>query len=81
MISPATRLPSQCFRDFGGDARYFHDFADKLMPRRATELVIAAQDLHVGIADSREANANQRPAGAQPRQRLLHGVETMIGEL
>src|SRR5208282_1025983 len=66
---------------FGGDARNLHDFADKFMPRRAAKLVIAAQDFHVGIADSREPHADESPTRAQPRQRLLHREETIFGDL
>jgi hypothetical protein len=42
------------------------------MAERAVKIVIAAQDFNIGIADSRQAHADQRPPGPQSRWRLLH---------
>ncbi len=49
----------------------FHDFAHKFVPRSTLELVISTQNFNVGIADACDIHANQRPAGTQPRKRLL----------
>ena len=53
-------------------ACHAHDFAHKFVAQRAVEIVIAAQDFDVGVADSREANAHERPARLQSGQRLLN---------
>jgi hypothetical protein len=49
-----------------------HDITHEFVAERAVKIVIAAQDFNIGIADSRQANADQRPPGPQARARLLH---------
>jgi hypothetical protein len=48
------------------------DFAYKFVAERALEIVIAAKDFDVGVADSREADADESPARPQSGQRLLN---------
>src|SRR5208283_1862184 len=64
-----------CFR---GHPRNVHDFTNKFMANDAAELVITAQNLNVGIANAREAHADQRPAGFQFWQRLAICDEPFI---
>src|SRR5713226_2104586 len=52
------------------NASYLLDLADKLMARRAAEFVVAAKNFHIGVADTRQPHANQRPPGPQLRQWL-----------
>ncbi len=52
-----------------GNAR---DIAHEFVAKSAFKIVIAAQDFNIRIADSRQANAHQRPARPQSRLRLLH---------
>jgi hypothetical protein len=47
------------------------DFAHKFVAERALKIVVAAQNFDVGIADSREADANEGPARFQARQGFL----------
>src|ERR1700682_1318131 len=56
-----------------GDA---YDIAHEFMAERAVKIVITAQDFNIRIADPRQAHADQRPAGPQPRLRLLYHRET-----
>ena len=44
-----------------------HDITHEFMAERAVKIVIAAQDFNIGIADTRQANADQGPAGPQSR--------------
>ena len=75
---PVARRFFRCADDSGWadnfvHADYFghaHDFAYEFVSQRSVEVVIAAQDLDVGITDSREAHAHQRPTGSQPRNRF-----------
>src|SRR5260370_38764898 len=41
------------------------------------KVVIAAQNFNIRIADTRQAHADQRPAGLQSRLRLLHQRKTI----
>jgi hypothetical protein len=54
------------------------DFADEFVAHRAPEIVIAAQDFHIGIADARHAHANECPARFPIRQRLSSGDKFAI---
>src|SRR5208337_2400551 len=72
--APPHPVLSRC----GGDTRNLHDFADKLVSRGAAKPVITAQDLDVGIADSREAHADQAPTTCQPWERFSSGNQLMI---
>src|SRR2546425_13226484 len=49
-------------------SQLFHR-ANKFMPRNAAKVVIAVQQLHVGIADAHEPHADECPARAQFRHR------------
>ncbi len=49
------------------------DFAEKFVAGRASEMMAAAKNLDIGVADAREAHAHQRPAGV--RQRLLNQAQ------
>src|ERR1700682_933220 len=49
-----------------------YHFPYEFMAECAVKIVIAAQDFNIRIANSRQAHTDQRPAGPQPRLRLLH---------
>jgi hypothetical protein len=40
--------------------------------KRALKTVIATEDFNIGIANARQAHADQRPVGPQSGQRFLH---------
>jgi hypothetical protein len=48
------------------------DFAYKFVPERAVKIVVAAQNFDVGVANSREANADEGPSRLQSRQWFLN---------
>jgi hypothetical protein len=52
-------------------ACYADDIAHKFVAERAVKIVIAAQNFDVGVADSREANADEGPARLQSGERFL----------
>jgi hypothetical protein len=58
---PALSLPR-------GNVAEVNHVADKFVTGRAAKTVVAVQDLDVGVANAREAHANERPARAQPGQ-------------
>src|SRR5205085_10361591 len=62
---PANPPPHPFLALVRGNARNFRDLSHKLMPRRPSKIMVSAQDLHVGVANSRQPHAHQRPpAGA-----------------
>ena len=61
-----------------GHAAYGRHFAHKFMPRNATKRMVAAKNLHIGIADSRKPHAHQRPAWPQPRPRFFLRDKFMV---
>src|SRR6266700_3252224 len=63
-------------------AGYAHHFSHEFMAERAVKIVIAAQDFNIGVTDSRQAHADQRPAAPQSRLRLLNEckiISTRVG--
>jgi hypothetical protein len=63
---------------FCGDAIDVGDFADKFVPGNSAKGVIAAQNLDVGVTDACQENADERPAGAELRERLVSCDEFFI---
>src|SRR5712691_13446592 len=66
--------PDPALVSCAGDA---HDIAHEFVAKRAVKVVIAAQDFNIRVADSRQAHADQRPAGLQSWLRLLHERKTI----
>jgi hypothetical protein len=60
------------------DAAHIRHFPDKLMTQDTAKCVIAAKDFDVGVADSRETNADERPSCTELRQRLSNGSQSML---
>src|SRR6266478_6065747 len=52
--------------------------AHKFMPGNTAKVVVPVQQLHIGIADSREPHAYQRPPRPQFRKRLGCGFQFSI---
>ena len=46
----------------------------------AAKRVVAAQNFHIGVADSGEAHFDQRPARAEARLRFFYGDKLMISD-
>jgi hypothetical protein len=63
---------------FCGKAINGGDFADEFVAGNSAKGVIAAKDLHVGVADAGEENAHERPAGTELRERLVSSDEFFI---
>ena len=51
------------------EAQDLGHFADEFVARSATKRVVAAQDFHIGVADSGKTDAHSRPAAPQPWKR------------
>src|SRR5262249_38734679 len=49
-----------------------HDFTHKFVAKGAMEIMVATQNLNIGIADSSKPHADQRPPGPQSRHRFLN---------
>ena len=61
---PAGLLLLECRGGVTAVADFGH-FADELVARDAAEVVVAAQDFNVGVADASEANFDQGPVGKE----------------
>ena len=65
---PVFLLAASCAADV-------HYFADEFVAGGSTKIVVAAKDFDVGIADAREADADESPAGAEGWQGVADGGE------
>jgi len=63
---PVFLLAASCAADV-------HYFADEFVAGGSTKIVVAAKDFDVGIADAREADADESPAGAEGWQGFADG--------
>jgi len=61
----ATRRPSHLFFSAADAPRNRSNRAHEFMPRNAPEVVIAAQQFHVGVADAHQPHAYKRPLQAE----------------
>lgn len=66
----ADPVPQPLLFLFRGDAMQVGYFADELMAGNAVKRLVATKDLEIGVANTGQTNANQRPAAPQPRQRF-----------
>ena len=71
MISPVTRRPTQrvCSLLDGGRGvaavADVDDFADEFVAGDAVEVVVAAENFDIGVADAGEADFDERPVGEE----------------
>ena len=59
-------------------AAYVHHFANEFVAGRSAEIVVAAEDFDVGVADAREAHADESPAAAEGWQWFADGGEGLV---
>jgi hypothetical protein len=58
-----------------GYTAHVNDFTDKFVARGAAKRMVSAENFYVGVADSGEADPDQRPAGPQLRQWLQDALQ------
>jgi hypothetical protein len=59
-------------------AAYIHHFADEFVAGRSAEIVVAAEDFDVGVADACEADPHESPAAAEGWQWFADSGEGVI---
>ena len=75
-----TRRPSHLVFSCCGNAVDDRDFADEFVAGDAVEVVVAAENFHIGVADAGEADSDERPVRAQTRQWFFYGDELVISD-
>src|SRR5580700_2823571 len=59
-------------------AAYIHPFADEFVAGRSAEMLVAAEEFDVGVADACEADPHERPAAAECWQWFADGGEGVV---
>src|SRR5262249_21737491 len=72
---PSKPFPAHT-RRIPSDLRYF---TNEFMPRNAAKRMVAVQNLHIRIADTRHPDPHKRPVPPQRRYRRVHLFQFAVG--